>query len=150
MSDTAKDHLGRDVTAEQIVRQLSVMLGWMNCPPWHVLERDLAAKLRRMKELSSVPTGKVWPEEGLCMPELARDMVDAHHRERTMRPIIAKCTARHTVDSINGPLTTVILSLTPDGSLTTPRGDFTFVLHDAADLEAYQVGKRFRLDPKLL
>lgn len=49
----ATDRLGNAVTAEQIVRQLAVMLGWGNTPPWHVLERDLAAKLRRLRELES-------------------------------------------------------------------------------------------------
>ena len=49
----ATDHLGNEVTAEQIVRQLAVMLGWGNTPPWHVLERDLASKLLRLKELGA-------------------------------------------------------------------------------------------------
>lgn len=51
-SDIAKDHLGREMTAEQILRQLATMLGWGNCPPWHVLERDLSAKLYRLRELT--------------------------------------------------------------------------------------------------
>jgi len=51
MSESTKDHLGEELTAEQIVRQLATMLGWINCPPWHVLERDLAAKLSRLREL---------------------------------------------------------------------------------------------------
>lgn len=49
----ATDHLGNEVTAEQIVRQLAAMLGWGNTPPWHVLERDLASKLLRLKELGA-------------------------------------------------------------------------------------------------
>ena len=53
------------------------------------------------------------------------------------------------MDTVNGPLTTVTLSMEPDGSLTTPRGDFVFIVHDEEDLEAYQVGKRFRLTPEL-
>lgn len=41
--DLVRDHLGREMTGQQIVRQLAAMLGWGNTPPWHVLERDLAA-----------------------------------------------------------------------------------------------------------
>ena len=66
-----------------------------------------------------------------------------------MRVLIAKCTEKYTVDSRNGPLTTVTLSMEPDGSLTTPRGDFVFIVHDEEDLKVYQVGTRFRLTPEL-
>lgn len=58
MSDITKDHLGREVSAEDIVKQLAVMLGWGNTPPWHVLERDLAAKLARLKALQNTSQEK--------------------------------------------------------------------------------------------
>jgi hypothetical protein len=51
MSDLTKNHLGEEMTADQMVRQLATMLGWSNCLPWHVLERDLAAKMNRLREL---------------------------------------------------------------------------------------------------
>ena len=53
MSIYTKDHLGRELSAEEIVKQLSAMLGWGSTTPWHVLERDLAAKLSRLKVLSA-------------------------------------------------------------------------------------------------
>lgn len=49
----SKDHLGRKMSADDICRSLAAMLGWGNTPPWHVLERDLAAKLSRLRELST-------------------------------------------------------------------------------------------------
>lgn len=52
MSDITKNHLGKEVSAGDICKQLAVMLGWGNTPPWHVLENDLRAKLARLKELS--------------------------------------------------------------------------------------------------
>ena len=55
MSDLTKNHLGKELTGEQIVTQLATMLGWSNVPPWHVLERDLAEKLRQLKEISREP-----------------------------------------------------------------------------------------------
>ena len=51
----AVDHLGNELTAEQIVQQVAAMLGWANAPPWHVLERDLAVTLRRLRDLQSLP-----------------------------------------------------------------------------------------------
>lgn len=51
MSDLTKNHLGREMSAEEIVKQLSAMLGWGSPTPWHVLERDLAAKLGRLRAL---------------------------------------------------------------------------------------------------
>jgi hypothetical protein len=53
MSDITKDHLGRRMTAEEIVKQLAVMLGWGNTPPWYLLERELSIKLARLKELET-------------------------------------------------------------------------------------------------
>lgn len=52
MSDLTKNHLGRHMGADQIIRQLSAMLGWSSATPWHVLERDLAAKLACLRELT--------------------------------------------------------------------------------------------------
>ena len=63
---------------------------------------------------------------------------------------VLTCIKRVTRQSVNGPLTTVTLAFTPDGSLSTPRGAVTFVVHDQEDLEAYQVGRRFRLTPVAL
>jgi hypothetical protein len=52
MSDLTKNHLGRHMGADQIIRQLSAILGWSSATPWHVLERDLAEKLTRLRELT--------------------------------------------------------------------------------------------------
>lgn len=48
-----KDHLGNPMSAEDICKTVAAMLGWGNVPEWHVLERDLRAKLRRLEELSN-------------------------------------------------------------------------------------------------
>ena len=62
-----------------------------------------------------------------------------------MRPIIIKCVERHTEDTVNGPLTKV--KLVPAGN-GTDDGSITMFLHDAEDLDTYQVGRRFRLKPE--
>lgn len=51
MSDLTKDHLGRELSAEDIVKTLSAMLGWSGTTPWPVLERNLRVCLRRLDEL---------------------------------------------------------------------------------------------------
>lgn len=50
--DLVKNSLGRELTGSEIVEILALMLGWANTPPWHVLEKDLREKLRRLEELS--------------------------------------------------------------------------------------------------
>jgi phosphoribosyl-dephospho-CoA transferase len=62
-----------------------------------------------------------------------------------LRPILVKCTERHTVETVNGPLTSV--TLVPDGPLNTNTGAITIFVHDLADLRAYEVGKMYRLTP---
>ncbi len=63
-----------------------------------------------------------------------------------MRGIVMKCVERHTVESANGPLTTVVLK--PGGPLNTNTGSITIHVHDKEDLDAYQVGNEFLLKPE--
>ena len=51
VSSLTKDYLGRELSADEMVKILAVMLGWSNTPPWHVLERDLREKLRLLEDL---------------------------------------------------------------------------------------------------
>lgn len=46
------NHLGEQVSAEHIVKVLAMMLGWGNTPPWHVLEKDVRAKVVLLEKLA--------------------------------------------------------------------------------------------------
>ena len=47
----AKDHLGRSLSAEEVCQAFAAILGWGRSTPYHVLEKDMAAKMKRIKYL---------------------------------------------------------------------------------------------------
>lgn len=53
VSELTKDHLGREMSAEDILATLAVMLGWKSTPSWPVLERDLREKMRQLEDFKT-------------------------------------------------------------------------------------------------